>query len=101
MSAERIMPLSYFKAGGEYTGQMGGMRYLIKGQDDKLMVFVWKGPFRFDTVEESDLQTESFGFDEEGREEAIQCLNRLYEERKDYWDKAVFPDKYYEILSKD
>ncbi len=94
MSAEKIMPLSYFEAGGEYTGQIGGMRYLIKKEDDRFIVCTWKGPFRFDAVKEDSISSESFEFNEDGKEIITKRLRNIYEDMKEFWDKPVFSDKY-------
>ena len=75
MSAENILPLSYFDAGGEYTGQVGEMRYLVKKEEDRFNVLSWKGPFRFDAVDEKKKRFESFEFSDSGRDQLIEWLN--------------------------
>lgn len=94
MSADGIMPLSYFEAGGEYTGQIGGMRFLIKKEEDRFIVSVWKGPFRFDAVKEDSISSESFEFNESGREDITNKLQNIYESNKDYWEKTVFSNDF-------
>ena len=94
MSADKIMPLSYFGAGGEYTGQIGGMRYMIKKEEDHFIVYTWKGPFRFDAVKKDSISSESFEFNENGREDITKRLRDIYENMKDFWDKTVFSEDF-------
>lgn len=92
------MPLSYFKAGGEYTGQISGMRYLIKKEDDKFAVYTWKGPFRFDVISDENKVCEYFDLNENGRENITKSLRNNYESKKDYWDKTVLMNEYDKLL---
>lgn len=94
MGEVKMMPLSYFEAGGEYTGQIGGMRYLIKKEDDRFMVYTWKGPFRFDAVKKDSVSSESFEFNDDGRGNVTKRLRCIYEDMKDFWDKTVFSDDF-------
>lgn len=75
MSAESIMPLSYFKAGGKYTGQVGDKRYLVERQEDYLSACVWDGPLCFDATEDEEKTFERFELSEEGRQQVISWLN--------------------------
>ncbi|MBS4900455.1 MAG: hypothetical protein KHZ87_06840 [Clostridiales bacterium] len=95
MTDKDIMPLSFFKYKGIFTGQQGVMRYLIKKSDkvtdytaeDMLFVEVWPGPYRSDVVKDELKIARTFPFDDEGRLEAIRWLNEMYEKGSERWSR--------------
>ncbi len=94
MTDKDIMPLSFFKYKGVFTGQNEGMRYLIKKSDREieeetvsvLFVAAWPGPYRYDAVKPSLHLTNTFSLNDEGRLEAIAWLNKIYEEYPEKWN---------------
>ena len=87
-----IMPYNFFCYGGVYSGDHNGMRYVIRRQGDKpdfiLTATVWRGPYCYDAVEQTEKTVQEFEYSEEGRLAAIDWLKVQYEERKAFWDEA-------------
>ena len=78
--------LAYIKK-DEFKGSYKGMRYRLKNQDDKLIAYVWPGPYAFDATDPEKIVHNEFEFTDEGRDQAIDWLNLCYEERKNEWRK--------------
>lgn len=81
--AEKIMPLSFYKAGGVHTGSLDSMRYVIKKETsdgaESLFVCAWPGPFAFDATGDDLKKSEKFTVTNEGLEEASAWLADIYE----------------------
>ena len=81
-----ILSLNYLKK-QIYTGSYRGMRYLLrkkgdeKAGDAELEAVVWPEPLNLEHTEERLIQTECFSLSEQGREDAIEWLNRQYQEK--------------------
>lgn len=61
------------------------MRYRIGKKEDQLEVCTYPEPYAFDATPEEEKKYISFGFSEEGYEEAIAWLNQEYQLGK--WGK--------------
>ncbi len=88
MSTKHIMPASFFDAGGEFTGQINNMRYLIIKEDDRYKVSVWKGPYRYDTVNDDLLTVEYFEPSENVIDQIKSKLEKIYSERESEWESG-------------
>ncbi len=97
-----LMPISFLRM-SVYTGSLLGMRYRMekmeketdlaagvlreagnseeteKHGETRLLVSVWKGPYAYPKMEESDFRRRDFPFTPEGIEEARRWLNEEYE----------------------
>lgn len=99
-----------------FTGSYRGMRYSIykieetqivppkdgeeKEPEEKKVAFLeaaaCPGPFSVDHTKPELFIKERFSFDYDGRAAAVDWLNRLYEERKQFFeDVYLHPDQYY------
>lgn len=89
---KQILPFNFFSYGGTYSGDHNGMRYMIKRTGKKpgfmLDALVWRGPFASSAVNPDDITTKQFEYSEEGRKEAIEWIQKMYDERKDEWANA-------------
>lgn len=69
-----------------------GMRYQIEqaaeGEEIFLLVTVWPEPFCFEKTAEEKKQQKSFGYSEDGLDEAYDWLCMKYEEEKLRWEHA-------------
>lgn len=88
----QILPLNFFKYGGIYTGEHRGMRYRIEKSgekpDFKLIGSIWQAPYSYGAVKETDIVRKEFECSEAGREELIDWLLRIYNEKIEYWQSA-------------
>lgn len=89
---KEILPFNFFSYGGVYSGGHNGMRYMIKRTGKKpdfiINAMVWCGPYASTAVNPKDITQKEFEYSEEGRKEAIEWIQKMYEERKDEWDAA-------------
>ena len=85
---EKIMPLSFYKAGGVHTGNLESMRYIIKkestGETDSLFVSAWPGPFTFEDTKDELKVITNLPLSEEGLTQAARWLAETYEASEDY-----------------
>lgn len=76
-----------------FTGSCRGMRYLIQktqeGDENQFTVFVWPGPYNFETTPEESKIKKTFPFTEEALTEIADYLNQVYEERKGDWPERI------------
>ena len=83
----KTMPLSFYKAGGIYTGNIGAMRYMVKkeasDESERLAVYIWPGPFIFEATKDELKSSHSFEVSEEGIEEATQWISKAYTENRE------------------
>ena len=87
--SEKIMPLSFYKAGGVHTGNLDSMRYIIKKESagnpdsgertDSLFVSAWPGPFTFENTKDELKVCTSLPLDEGGLAKAARWLADAYE----------------------
>lgn len=90
------MPLEYMKK-QKWTGSFQGMRFLFHkitemSQEEEqvwLEVVIWKEPYAYEHTPEEEKQRKQFEFSEAGREQAIQWLERSYEEQREKWKRAM------------
>ena len=79
-----VMPVSYLKK-SPYTGSRKAMRYRMEREEAGLRVTVWRGPLACLHVPEEEKISEVFSLDEAGIQAAVVWLNRIYEEREEFW----------------
>lgn len=76
----------------ELTGSLQGMRYMLKkgaiGDEDRLMVTIWPGPYCYQKTPEELKQVKDFEFSPAGVNEAGIWLNEQFVEQKDLWATA-------------
>ncbi len=66
----------------EYTGGYQGMRYMIKNCGEGMMeVSVWPEPLCYSKADKESMIKKQFPLTEEGKEEAVDWLNKLYTEQ--------------------
>lgn len=93
IEANDIMPLAYF-AKEPFTGSYKGMRYRIDSiKEEKksigLIAWVWPQPFSFECTPDEEKLSETFGFDEEGREKVLEWLNDSYTKGEELYREAA------------
>ncbi|MBQ2473031.1 hypothetical protein [Lachnospira multipara] len=92
LDENEIMPFNFFAYGGKYSGQHGGMRYLIERDGEKpdfiLRGNVWQGPYASCSVPKEKISSKEFDYSEEGRLELIDWLKDQYDTRLEEWDSA-------------
>ena len=69
-----LLSIPYYKK-TSYTGSIGDMRYKIQRNpenEDKFIIYVWKGPMAFDTTKEKIIT-----FEEEFSDAGIQAITDL------------------------
>ena len=96
ITAEDILNLNFYKK-ERFTGSYLGMRYLIQkekdgdGEDaaDCLCAYAWPGPYIFSNTPDEKKVSARFPFSDEGRHQAVDWLNDLYESRKDEWPRSI------------
>ena len=66
----------------EYTGGYKGMRYMLKNAGDgEMNVFAWPEPLCYAKAEKETMIKKQFPLTNEGKEEAVNWLNEIYEEK--------------------
>ncbi len=71
-----------------YSGSHNGLRYTFKTEDDGITVYAYPEPWGLDATSEEDIIKNNFAFSPEGVDEALDWLQNLYEEKRDFWEKA-------------
>lgn len=88
ITSEDILNMNFYKK-EKFTGSYKGMRYLIqKSTEDEAEVFlvhIWPGPYNFASTEDSLKTSAAFPFTPEGKQEAVDWMNRQWTSRKDEW----------------
>ena len=87
-----VLSINFLKK-QNYTGSRKGMRYILRKQGDETVVLqaiVWPQPYAFACSPKESHITADFPFTKEGRIEAINWLNQMYDEHREIWDKAGF-----------
>ena len=87
LKKETFVPIQFFKKEA-YTGSMMGMRYRIKKEEEGLEATVYPEPYSYEATPDEQKTKEVFPFSEEGREQAVDWINRQYEEKIEKWESA-------------
>lgn len=92
LEKETFHPLNYIKK-EEYSGSMGGMRYMLKrrknGEEDVIRVTIWPEPLNLVKTPENLRETIDVPLTPEGVEQAREWLNGQYESRLGYWQESL------------
>lgn len=65
----------------EYTGSYQGMRFLMRKSEEGMDVFAWPEPLCYSKADKETMDKKSFPLTAEGKEEAVNWLNSLYQEK--------------------
>ena len=89
-----------FMKKSRFTGSDRGMRYSIYKIEEENETFLeaaaCPGPFSVDFTKPELFTKKRFSFDDEGRAAAVDWLNELYEEKREFFEDVYnHPDKYY------
>ena len=84
----RTLPLQFLKKSA-FFGSCEKMRYRFCKEGEDLQLCIYPGPFSYDNTPEDVKQFHTFPFTEDGYEEAIAFLNRVYEET--VWEEVPQP----------
>lgn len=88
-----LMPLSFFKAGGVFTGNINSMRYMVKkeafDEDERLSVYAWPGPFIFEKTGDELKISESFSLSDEGIKKTAEWLEDIYSKREEEFSQPM------------
>lgn len=71
-----------------FTGSDTGMRYRLEKKGDEMLVWAWPEPYNFIKTEEALKISETFPLTIEGRDEAVEWLNKQHELRAEIWDSV-------------
>ena len=71
-----------------YFGSHAGMRYTLKFDGEKIIVYVYPEPWCLEATPEEDLIRHESAFSQDGVDEAIQWLNDTYNAERERWDHA-------------
>lgn len=86
---EKISSISLnFLKKENYTGSMQGMRYMLRKEGEKLEVTIWPEPFSYQATKQELKQSNEFEFSNEGKEQALDWVNKQYEQQKELWDSV-------------
>lgn len=85
---EKVLPFQFIKKSPLY-GSYQGMNYRITEMKGMLEVCTYPGPYAFWYTPEEKKTYREFAFTEEGYEEALEYLNRVYEATD--WEKEQVP----------
>ncbi|MDD2973404.1 MAG: hypothetical protein PHE02_14865 [Lachnospiraceae bacterium] len=79
----------------DFSGSLKGMRYRLhkkkqeESEDAVIEVCIWPQPYSYDKTAEEEKEYKDFSFDESGRLEIVDWLNRQYELQKPRWTEAL------------
>ncbi len=82
-----------------YAGSHNGMRYTIKTNGEGITTYVYPEPWGLDATPAEDITQKDFPFSSDGVNEALEWLSSLYEEKREFWEKAD-KDKMAKLLQK-
>lgn len=105
LDKKRIMSLTFLSYGGEMSGDHYGMRYMLKkiektieNESDneekqtltvkKILAIVWPEPLCIEKTPDEKKTTCEFEFTEDGRNDAIDWLQSMYDSKREVWDHA-------------
>lgn len=84
ITEEMVLSIQYYKK-AVFTGSQKGMCYLIRKQTEEeanyLEAVWWEGPFNFEKTKK-EKHSQKFSFDEKGKKDAVEWLNKEYEKNK-------------------
>lgn len=92
--------ISWYEHGQPYLGSHRGMRFRLarnpmdnvalvapdKKGEAKFEAIIWPEPFCFEATPDEQKTTETFPFDEAGKEQMVAWLNEQYETRFEEWE---------------
>ncbi len=84
---EEKISFNYIKK-EDFKGSYGGMRYLLKKQEDTLVTVIWPEPYCFENTKEEAKTFKEFEMTPEGKVEAVSWLNEQYSLHKEKWEEA-------------
>lgn len=95
LDRNEYMPLQYLVK-QKWSGSYQGMRFMLqkrtsKSEQEEITVLeaaCWKEPYSYEATSDENKTFCQFPLTEEGRLQAIEWLEREYEERKDEWTAA-------------
>ena len=70
-----------------FSGSHHGMRFYMSASGDTLHVWVYPEPWCFEQTPEDEKTQKEFAFAQEGLDEALEWLNRMFEERQSFWEQ--------------
>lgn len=70
-------------------GSYKGMRYKLSRANDEIEACIWPEPYNFIKTKDELKQYEHFTLDEEGKNKAVEWLNRQVEEQHELWENAL------------
>ncbi len=98
LTYDDALNMNYYKK-TSFTGSMKGMRFVIKKDsvetedpekpDTIFHVWVWPGPYNYDSTDDSLKTDATFPFTEEGRKQSVDWVNQMYEENISKWPKTI------------
>lgn len=103
IESEDSYRLKYYEYGEAFHGSFKGMRYKLArnpqevvwfcSQEDKekgqLEATIWPEPFSFENTSDDKKTSKQFPFTEDGKNEMVDWLNTMYEERKEEWEAVA------------
>ena len=95
ITSEDILNMNFYKK-EKFTGSYQGMRYLIQKDPapspedaeksvDLFRVYIWPGPYNFETTEDEKKTSVTFPFTPEGKQQVVDWLNEQWRVRKEEW----------------
>lgn len=103
ITGQKLYKYTHYLYGEAFYGSYKGMRYRMAREplenvffkdketqeSGQFMVTVWPEPNSYTTTADELKKSFFFPFTEQGREDAIRCLNEQYWSRKSDWDKHL------------
>lgn len=71
----------------KYSGSFGGMRFLFEATGDNVNVYIYPEPFCFEQTPDDQKIKREFSFSQEGLEEAVSWLKKMYETDQKRWEE--------------
>nr|MBQ8253073.1 hypothetical protein [Lachnospiraceae bacterium] len=65
----------------EYTGSYQGMRFMMRKSEEGMEVSAWPEPLCYSKADKETMETKNFPLTDDGKEEAVNWLNALYQEK--------------------
>lgn len=80
ISLKGMVSIAFLKK-ERFTGSKKPMRYFLQKEEEQLKATVYPGPYCIEATPEEQMESAYFAFSKEGLEEAVDWLNRMYEEK--------------------
>lgn len=90
--------LNYIKK-EPFFGSDTGMRYRLTKTEDGLLAVIWPEPFNFINTDESVKISRTFEMTVEGKDQAVQWMNDMRQEKSDIFD-AVYGKSLLDFINK-